>query len=259
MAESIGEGGATGRVIGSGSILDRRVVDASRHLRGKDREVFVWQCADVDHCFGRGRNHVRTNSGLQHRRHEGRPECGIVDRFVLGKITLGSGGTLRVEQAPVSRRLLWRADRRELLEVHPRGLVEAHRRLPRADLLHRAREMRHRVVEARHRAVAGGACRDQPHTPRNLLGRRNLDGANASVLDGGAVSLGNGELRVDRFEVPIHHEADANAGRDRPLRRIRPGRSRSRSSAWPERLMSRSVIRFAVRLSLSSVVPRPHT
>ena len=112
MAESIGEGGATGRVIGNGSILtagslmraDICAVSAERSSSGSMRMSITASAVEgitfgpMPACSIVGR---ATSGGR------------VVDRLVLGQITLGRGGTLRVEQALVSRGLLWRADRRE--------------------------------------------------------------------------------------------------------------------------------------------------
>ena len=102
--------------------------------------------------------------------------------------------------------------RRELLEVRRRRLVEPQRGLPRADLPHRRRHAEHGAVLVGHRAMAGRTGHDELHRARLLLGRADVGLLHLAARPHHPAAFGQAELGVDRVEVAVDHELRAHVG-----------------------------------------------
>src|SRR5688572_32251345 len=81
----------------------------------------------------------------------------------------------------------------------------------RGDLADRLAEMRERVVLERHRAVAGDAARRHADRARDLLDRLDRGEFHLAAGARDAAALGVTELRIDRVEVLVGHELNADA------------------------------------------------
>ena len=108
----------------------------------------------------------------------------------------------------------------------------------------------------RHRPVPRDAVRDQIDALRKFLRGLHADVADFAVHARRAAALREAVLGVDRVEVLVDHELDADLSACPPRR---PRRGRSRRDRAPRGCASSCsiVMSPAVTLSLSSTVPRP--
>ena len=190
--------------------LHRRVADHFLHFRIEPGDVLIRQRANVERGLGFRGNHIRADPGLHDGRHNRRAQHRIAPRLVFGEIFLGRRRALWVQQGIVARRALGRADCGELLEVGPRGVVEAHGCFPGADFIHRRAQVRERVIEPRNRPVPRNSIGHQPDPRRDFFRRSDVHDADAIAFPGCAPALGDGELGVDRIEMLAGHEIDAD-------------------------------------------------
>ena len=132
-------------------------------------------------------------------------------RLVLLEIGVGGGRPGRIVHIAIAGRQIRRGDLRQALEVRAGRLVQANRRAPVGDRRYGFGEVRNRIRLERHRSVAGDSARGQLHRVRNLLERLHGDKLGLAAATGAVAALRETVLRINRREMLVDDELDADA------------------------------------------------